>query len=290
MTAKWRSSTFLFFDTICETNLFCTSSSFELSKDKISYIFQEIEANFSPHSPLSSSPLVKILYEKALSVYHQSAGDFDITVAPLSKIWGFHTGEHRVPSPHEIENALMLIGMDKIILVEGNPRLAPGMELDWGGIAKGFGIDLAARSLIQMGIQNGFVNAGGDLYCWGKNPENKPWQIGIQNPRKNGLSAILSLCDRAAATTGDYQRYFLQGGIRYHHVFDPKTGYPSLGKQSATVVGPEALFCDALSTAIFVSSEPEKILKNFPDYGAFIIDAEGKFITMGKPYPFKSLN
>jgi thiamine biosynthesis lipoprotein len=290
ISEKWHTSTFLFFDTICETNLFCTPSLFESSKEKVRLIFQNIEDHFSPDSKIVSSSLVKNLYEKALLVYRQSDGCFDITVAPLSRIWGFRGGSCRIPPPDEIKKALGLIGMDRIILFNETLGLPPGMELDWGGIAKGFGIDLAADALIQMGIQHGFVNAGGDLFCWGKNPEHTAWQIGIKHPRNGGLSAVLSLSGMGAATTGDYQRCFFQGGIRYHHVFDPKTGYPSRGKQSVTVVGPEALFCDALSTALFVSSTPEKILEKFPEYGAFVIDAEGKFIAMGKPYPFRSIN
>jgi thiamine biosynthesis lipoprotein len=287
---KWHTSTFFFFDTVCETNLLCTRSMSEKSKEKIRLIFQDIEEHFSPDSEIDSSPMVRTLYEKALLVYQHSDGCFDITVAPLSKIWGFRGGPKRVPSPLEIKKILPLIGMDKVTLRDGSLWLPPGMKLDWGGIAKGFGIDLAADALIRMGIRHGFVNAGGDLYCWGKNPEHKPWQIGIQHPRRGGLSAVLSLSDRGAATTGDYQRCFFQDGIRYHHVFDPRTGYPARGKQSVTVVGPQTLFCDALSTALFVSQQPEKILEKFPAYGAFIIDSEGGFAVLGKPYPVRPID
>lgn len=290
VNGKWHTSTFLFFDTICEINLFCPPSIFDLSKEKIRLIFQDIEDHFSPDSELVSSSLVETLYEKARFFYHHSEGSFDITVAPLSILWGFRGGIQRIPSSSEIEKTLQLVGMDKISLQDGTLRIPSGMELDWGGIAKGFGIDLAAEALIEMGIRHGFVNAGGDLYCWGYNPDGRPWQIGIQHPRKSGLSAVLSLSDVGAATTGDYQRCFIQDGIRYHHVLDPQTGYPSQGKQSVTVVGPEALFCDALSTALFVSDNPARILEKFPRYGAIVIDAAGKFETMGKPYPVRPLN
>lgn len=286
----WDSTTFLFFDTVCEAKLFCSPSLFKLSQKKIRSIFQDVEDNFSPDSKIVSTPLVETLFEKALLVYHRSCGSFDITVAPLSRAWGFRDDSYRIPPLNEIEKILRFVGMDKIGFEDGHIQLSPGMELDWGGIAKGFGIDMAAEALIQMGIQNGFINAGGDLYCWGKNPDNKLWQIGIQHPRKNGLSAVLMLSDLGAATTGDYQRCFIREGIRYHHVFDPKTGYPARGKQSVTVVGPQTLFCDALSTALFVSDCPEKILDQFPDYGAFIIDAGGKFFTIGKPYPARPIN
>lgn len=283
----WQTTTLLFFDTVCEINLFCSSPDFNSSKEKIRSVFEDIEKNFSPGAAFYSSPRVISLYKKALAVYHDSEGHFDITVAPLSRIWGFRDKSHRVPSPDEINKTLEYIGMDKIILKTDNLHLLPGMELDWGGIAKGFGIDLASQALLRMGIRNGFVNAGGDLYCWGKNPDHKSWRIGVKNPRASGVSAILYLSNSGAATTGDYQRFFVQKGVRYHHVFDPKSGYPSRGKQSVTVVGPEALICDALSTALFVSPQPEKILKKFPEYGAVLIDSEGKIFSLGKAYPMR---
>jgi thiamine biosynthesis lipoprotein len=284
---KWQTATFLFFDTVCEINLYCLPSEFESSEEEIKKIFGDIESLFSPGAQPLSSARVITLYRRALAIYHDSEGCFDITVGPLSSIWGFHNHSHRVPSPAEIIQALEFVGMNKIILESDEIILKPGMELDWGGIAKGFGIDLASQALIQKGIKNGFINAGGDLYCWGKNPDRQPWRIGIKHPRKAGISAVLTLTDIAAATTGDYQRFFIQNGIRYHHVFDPKSGYPSQGKQSVTVVGPETLVCDALSTALFVSSRPEEILTKFPEYGAFLIDSEEKFSVIGKAYPFR---
>lgn len=283
----WHRTTFLFFDTVCEINLFCSPSDFTISKNKIRQVFQNIEDLFSPGITDHSSPLVISLFKKALFVYRESDGCFDITVAPLSEIWGFRDHSFRVPSQEEIDSALQNIGMDKIVLEANGLLLAPGMELDWGGIAKGYGVDLASQAMIETQIRDGFINAGGDLYCWGKNPDKKPWQIGIKNPRESGISAILSFTDFAAATTGDYQRFFIQEGIRYHHVFDPKSGYPSQGKRSVTVVGPETLICDALSTALFVSHQPEEILKKFPDYGAFIIEENGRSKFIGKTYPIR---
>lgn len=287
---KWQSTTFLFFDTVCEINLLCSPSDFASSKEKIRKAFEDIENHFSPGVESHSSSLVINLYKKALVVHDESEGCFDITVAPLSSIWGFRNKTHRIPAREEIDRALEHIGMDKIILEDGGLLLLPGMELDWGGIAKGLGIDMASRSVIRMGVESGFINAGGDLYCWGKNPDKAPWMIGIKHPRTSGVSAVLEITDTGAATTGDYQRFFIRDGIRYHHVFDPKSGYPSEGKQSVTVVGPETLICDALSTALFVSNRPEKILKKFPEYGAVIIDAEGKTFLIGKTYPMRSYN
>jgi thiamine biosynthesis lipoprotein len=287
---SWQAATLLFFDTVCEINLSCTPADFESAKKEIKEIFHGIEADFSPGARSYSSSSVITLYQKALDVYHGSEGCFDITVAPLSHIWGFRDQSYRVPSSEVIQQALEKIGMDKITLKQAELSLWPGMELDWGGIAKGFGIDLASKALIHAGIKNGFINAGGDLYCWGKNPDQQLWRIGIKHPRNSGVSAILSITDAGAATTGDYQRFFMHEGKRYHHVFDPKTGYPSEGKQSVTVVGPETLVCDALSTALFVSVQPEKIIKKFPEYGAVVIDSEGIVSLMGREYPIRLEN
>jgi thiamine biosynthesis lipoprotein len=279
---SWLATTFLYFDTVCEINLFCSPSEFESAKNEIKEGFREIETLFAPGTTPTSSPSVITLYKKALSIYQLSDGCFDITVAPLARLWGFRNGFHRVPDPSEITRVMEKIGMDKILLNPGGLQLKQGMELDWGGIAKGFGIDRVSQALIHRGTEKGFINAGGDLYCWGENPDQQDWRIGIKHPRKNGISGILFISDSGAATTGDYQRFFIHEGVRYHHVFDPKSGYPAQGKQSVTVVGPKTWMCDALSTALFVSERPEQILEKFPEYGAVVIDSVGIASLMGK--------
>ena len=156
------------------------------------------------------------------------------------------------------------------------------MKLDWGGIAKGWAVDMAARSLRNAGITRGFINAGGDLYCWGSNPEGKEWRIGVKHPRQRGYIRVLSVKDTGVATSGDYQRYFEKDGVRYCHILNPTTGYPAHERTSVTVFGPEATLCDALSTALFVSPDPAAILKKYPDYGAIIADVHGEVALMGK--------
>jgi thiamine biosynthesis lipoprotein len=287
---KWRKTTFLYFDTVCEISLLCSEAEFTSAKEKIRKTFEDIETHFSPGVVSLSSPLVIDLYKKALLVYDRSGGSFDITVAPLSRIWGFRDSVHRVPTREEIDRALEKVGMDKTHIENETLILSPGMELDWGGIAKGFGIDLASQSVMKQGIQNGFINAGGDLYCWGKNPDKRDWKIGIKHPRTSGISAVLEITGTGAATTGDYQRFFIQDGVRYHHVFNPKSGYPARYHQSVTVVGPKTLICDALSTALFVSSQPKEIVEKFPEYGAVIIDREENIRLIGKTYPVRPQN
>lgn len=284
---SWQTTTLLFFDTVCEVRLLGSPSGFENGQKEVARTFSEIEQYFSPGTAPLSSPLVSNLFQKARQVFLDSDGDFDITVAPLSRIWGFRHNSHRIPSPEEIQAALNHVGMNKISTAKGILILLPQMELDWGGIAKGLGIDLAVQSLKKLGFSNGLINLGGDLFCWGKNPDSQPWKIGIQHPRKSGFLGVLNISDLGVATSGDYQRYFEINGIRYPHIFNPKTGYPARDNQSVTVIGPETTLCDALSTALFVSRHPEGILNKYPDYGAIIVDKEGTVFLLGKRYPME---
>jgi thiamine biosynthesis lipoprotein len=284
----WNTTTLVYFDTVCEVKVFCSSSRFNAVKMAVQDVFRNIHVRFSPGATDLASPEVLSLYQTAYTIYQDSEGKFDISVGGLSRIWGFHDHSFRIPNTEDLKRAKNTIGMDKIRIHEGRIVLSPGTQLDWGGIAKGYGIDLASTALIKMGITKGFVNAGGDLYCWGTNPKDLPWKIGIKHPRRAGFTGVLAISDEGAATTGDYQRYFVEGGTRYHHVFDPHSGFPARGKQSVTVVGPQAALCDALSTALFVSTQPKMILDLYPQYGAVLLDAEGNTSYLGKAVSFRS--
>jgi len=286
---KWQTSTFIYFDTVCQLKIFCPASDFNLYQQEVRRVFSEIEAHFSPAVYDLSSPLVLKLFSKAFEIYKNSNGDFDITVGPLSKAWGFIDHSYMIPSKEEISHILTLVGMDKIKKGQSKLVLKEKMKLDWGAIAKGYGLDLAVQALKSKGIKRGFINAGGDLFCWGKNPENSSWKIGVKHPRKKGYLAILAIKNLAAATTGDYQRYFELNGQRYHHVFNPHTGYPAQGKQSVTVIGPQASTCDALATALFVSKKPEILIKKYPNYGALLVNSDGKVSIIGKSYVIRLL-
>jgi thiamine biosynthesis lipoprotein len=282
--AKWSSSTLFFFDTVCDIKFFCPPAQVEAAQKEVSRIFTDIETEFGPGSTdLSSAPVLE-LFRAAQRVYRDSDGYFDISVGPLSELWGFSTKAYRLPSPEEVQKMLALVGLGKVKAEKSGLSLFPGMKLDWGAIAKGRGVDLAAKALQEMGIGRGFVNCGGDLYCWGASPENTLWKIGIKHPRRQGFLGVISVSDIGAATSGDYQRYFESGGVRYHHIFNPKTGYPAQGKQSVTVVGPETVYCDALSTALFASPQPDAIMEKYPEYGAILVESSGSVVRLGKAY------
>ena len=286
-THSWHKTTFLYFDTVCEVQLYCSSSVFGEAKDRIVRVFDRTALVFSPGAERHTAPEALALFKLAWDVYQRSSGCFDLSVAPLSRLWGFRSGAHRVPEPPDIQAALRSVGMDRIRLLSDRLEVPEDMELDWGAIAKGYGLDAAVQALKELGIRRGLINAGGDLFCWGLNPRGLPWQVGIEHPRDEGYLGVLSLSEMGAATTGDYQRFFLSEGTRYHHVFDPRTGRPARGKQSVTVVGPLTSLCDALSTACFVSESPEDILAHYPDYGAFVVDDEGAVSSLGKAFSLR---
>lgn len=287
--AEWYKYTLLHFDTVCEIEIFCPASELRNSQDVLRRVFSAVETHFSPGREDLSSKTVIELFGLARRLHADSAGYFDISIGPLTRLWGFSDKSFRLPEPWEIKAALLLIGQAAIQEESGFLVLAPGMHLDWGGLAKGWAVDLAASALRDLGISRGFINAGGDLFCWGKNPEGAAWRVGIQHPRRRAYLGILSLSDVSVATSGDYQRYFEKDGVRYHHLLDPRTGYPARGKQSVTVIGPRAALCDGLSTALFVSPEPDFILLQYPDYSAIIVDETGYLRVLGKPYPLEIL-
>jgi len=193
------------------------------------------------------------LIEKALWVSDLVGGAFDITVRPLSSLWDFRRG--RVPSPEEIERAKRRVGYRKVVLNKEERSVfltEKGMEIDLGGILKGYLADLCTEILREGGASAGMVVLGGDIRVFGTKPGGDLWRVGIRNPRGDGIIALLEIEEGAVSTSGDYERFFIKEGRRYHHVLDPRSGYPAEGVWSATVVAEEGVLADALSTALLV--------------------------------------
>jgi thiamine biosynthesis lipoprotein len=174
------------------------------------------------------------LLEYAFSCYRKSDTLFDITAGVLRRAWDFTSG--RQPADDEIEALLPLIGMDKLIW--RSPYLSfaiHGMELDLGGICKEYAVDRVAAILIDSGIEHGLINFGGDLFALGPQPDDQPWQIGLQDPKDPGKSSVeVPLSHGALATSGDYERYIEINGTRYSHILNPHTGWPVIGLSSVT--------------------------------------------------------
>ena len=182
-----------------------------------------------------------------------SNGAFDLTLGQLKELWAINSEHPYVPTAEERRQALEGIGPDAL-QVDGRivSKRNPALQLDLGGIAKGYAVDRAVSLLRQRGITSAAVNAGGDISLIGDH-QGQPWRIGIQHPRKQGAVLVsLSVANRAVVTSGDYERFFEQDGIRYHHIFDPATGAPARRCQSVSVIAPDAATADALATAAFV--------------------------------------
>lgn len=287
---KWREISLLFFDTICDLKIYGEKDQTDLAIAKVREIFTKTEDLFSPQAQNYQSPEIRELFHLAKKIYRDSNGAFDLTVGILAELWGFRTKSYRLPTTEEIVRALAFVGMDKIKETENSLIIPEGFRLDWGGIAKGWGVDQAFSALWKLGIKRGFINAGGDLICWGQNPHNRPWRIGLKHPRRSGFLGVLEISNLAVATSGDYQRYFEINGQRYHHIFNPQTGHPARGKQSVTVIGPQTTLCDALATALFIVTDPEILLAKYPEYGAIIVNEDGSLSFAGKKFPFLCLN
>ena len=154
------------------------------------------------------------------------------------------------------------------------------MLLDLGGIAKGYAADLAVATLRKNGINSGIVAIAGDVMAFGSKPDNKPWNIGIKNPRQKSDSdeiiARIKLSDKAISTSGDYERFFFQDGQRFHHLLDPKTGYPADLCRGISIITDKGVFADAFSTAVFILGA-ENGLKLVREAGmdAIVIDSKG---------------
>lgn len=197
-------------------------------------------------------------------------GAFDPTIRPLVKLWQQCGIENRLPTENELDAANALVDWKAVSVLNWTDvepahtaRLArPGMQLDLGGIAKGYAVDHAIATLRALGVSSALVDAGGDLYALGSHPDGSPWKVGIQDPNREGriLSQTLLLKDRAVATSGDYRRFAEIQGKRYSHIIDPRTGRPAEHMASVTVVAANATDADALSTAFTVLG-PEKSLE-----------------------------
>lgn len=229
--------------------------------------------------------LVKII-KFSQEASEKLGGSFDITIGPLTQLWGIgHKGDY-VPSQAEIDNILPLVDY-RLLEVDAASNTVylpkPGMMLDLGAIAKGYATDQAVEVLKSKGIKSALVNAGGDVRVIGNKPDGKPWRIGIQHPRDpDGISAKLALTNwDTMETSGDYQRFMMKDGTRYSHILDPRTGWQPREVASVTIVNSSSTYGDILSKPIFVLGVEKglEILKQFPGNEAVIVTLDGNIIV-----------
>jgi thiamine biosynthesis lipoprotein len=213
-------------------------------------------------------------------------GVFDVTIGPLTNLWGIgHKGDF-VPSQAEIDKLLPLVNYKMVELNATQNTIylpKPGMMLDLGGIAKGYAADKAIEALKANGVTSALINAGGDVRVIGNKPDGKPWRIGVQDPRNSdGISAKISLTEwDTMETSGDYQRYIVKDGVRYSHIIDPHTGRQPREISSVTIVNNNSGDGDILGTAVFVLGVDRglELLKQFPGNEAIVVTTDGKIIV-----------
>ena len=202
------------------------------------------------------------ILQESLALYDMTAGAFDITVYPLMEAWGFYTREYRVPGKAELDEILPLIGSDKIDCHGNTLSFAKtGMGIDLGGIAKGYASSRVTQILKENNIESALVSLGGNIRTIGTKPDGSLWNVAIQDMEdQNSYIGILFVQDQAIITSGGYQRYFEEDGIRYHHILDPKTGKPAQnGLISVSVISENDMLADGLSTSLFVMGTEEAI-------------------------------
>lgn len=245
-----------------------------LESSEISRINREAAAH-----PVTCAPELFHLVARSLEVSEMTDGAFDITFASAGHLYNYREGVH--PDGQQIETVLPAINYKNVHL---DPKTfsirfaRDGVQIDLGGIAKGHAVDRGIRILAERGIEHAIVTAGGDSRVRGEHG-GRPWSVGIRDPRDpDGLVAVLPLVDTAISTSGDYERFFIEDGVRYHHILDPGTGRSADSVRSVSVIGPDATTTDALSTSVFVMGARKglALVDSLPDIEAVIIDKHGK--------------
>lgn len=222
------------------------------------------------------------LVQTSLDYARATNGAFDITVAPISELWGFYSQKYRVPSSEEIKNILPLVDYTKVQVDPANSTVMladRGMQIDLGGITKGYAVQQMYNLLKRRGVKHALINFGGAVGALGRRADGKEWVVGIKHPRAGGgeLVGELQVENAFVNTSGDYERYFIRDGKRYYHIFDPATGYQPTGAISATIVGPNAMVADILSKVPMVMG-PQKgleYMKTQAGFDALVIGSAG---------------
>ncbi|MET0591416.1 MAG: FAD:protein FMN transferase [Polyangiaceae bacterium] len=252
-------------------------------------------------APVKISAETAKVIDESLWISEKSKGVFDITFEVMHGLWRFdQDADPHPPRAAEVEAKKKLIDYRHIVRDKKEETVfldKAGMKMSLGGIAKGFAIDRAAEVLIAEGVVDFLAQAGGDLYGHGKKPDGAPWIAGVRDPRgpDGSYFAEMAVEGHAFSTAGDYERSYVIEGKRYHHIIDPRTGYPATASRSVTIWAKDALTADALDDAVFILGPKEglALVESIDDAGAVIVDAnnrvwisrrlEGKVRTLRPP-------
>ena len=228
------------------------------------------------------------LIARALDFSAATDGAFDITLAPVSSAWGFTEDAYRVPAQTELDALLAHVGAEHVHPEgEGSVSLDEGTRIDLGAIAKGYIADQMKEQLLDAGVASAIINLGGNVLCVGARPDETPFRIGIQRPfaERNEVAGALDIEDMSVVSSGVYERHFIQDGVNYHHLLNPRTGYPyENGLVQVTIISRDSVDGDGLSTTCFALGieEGSELLESLEDtYGIFMTEDGETYYTEG---------
>ncbi|MBV1906705.1 MAG: FAD:protein FMN transferase [Pseudomonadales bacterium] len=234
--------------------------------------------NAFEHPFVVSEEMFRLL-QKSQRISLMTEGAFDITYASAGRFYDYRNAGR--PQDKQLSEAVMAIDYRHVIFDPENSAISFALQavsIDLGGIAKGYAVDRCIEILMALGIDQAMVSAGGDSRIIGDH-RGKPWSVGIKDPRNpDAMVAVLPLENTALSTSGDYERFFIEDGVRYHHIINPETGRSSSASRSVTIIGNEATFTDALSTSVFVMGLEKglDLINRLPGIDAIIINNDGK--------------
>jgi len=231
------------------------------------------------------SPETGPLLSAALELCARTDGALDISTYPVLRTWGFTTGEYAVPSEDAIAGLLPLVDYTRVTVDGNRASLPQGMEIDLGSVAKGYTGDVLSELLTASGVVSAILDLGGNIQTIGSKPDGSPWRVGVRDPEGGGSLGVVETAGQAVVTSGGYERYFEEDGVRYWHILDPATGAPARsGLASVTVVGDRGLTCDGLSTALFVMGLDKALdhWRQYRDFEAVFVAEDGSVtVTAG---------
>ncbi len=234
--------------------------------------------------PVKANDELVSFLERVFEIAQETGGAFDPTVGPLSALWGFSSDNPHLPDSSEINKTVAKVGWERVKIDSVRQTILlpeKGMSLDLGAVGKGYALDKAAAILRSHSISSALVNVGGDIIALGEKQPGKPWRVGVQDPRNpRSIIAVVELRDGVIVTSGDYERCFFQDEKRYHHILDPKTGYPAEALQSVTLVASGGAMIQPLATAVFVMGPKRglEFIESRPGIDALLIDSSGKIV------------
>ena len=245
-----------------EGNEYIDSAIFEIARIEKLISSWDVNSETSLINKLSGIKPIKVdkelfdLIERSIAISTLTDGAFDISYASMDRIWNYDGSMKEMPSAEKISNSIKKVGYQNISIDKEAQTVflkLKGMKIGFGAIGKGYAADKAKALLIEKGVKAGIINASGDLNAWGKQANGKDWMVAITNPlNKNKVFSWLPINDSAIVTSGNYEKFISFNGIRYSHIIDPRTGYPSTGIISTSIMTSNAELADAISTSVFV--------------------------------------